>query len=102
MFPEAREREEVALYGHEEKIQQYLELDARVKELTQERDAIKQELQLAMSDAEIGRAQGYVVEWKNQVRQTLDTARLKKEQVEIYTNYLKPAQTVRVFKIKEV
>lgn len=102
MFPEAREREEVALYGHEEKIQQYLELDARVKELTQERDAIKQELQLALADAEIGRAQGYVVEWKNQVRQTLDTQKLKKEQAEIYQKYLKPAQTVRVFKIKEV
>jgi len=102
MFPEAREREEVALYGHEEKIQQYLELDARVKELTQERDAIKQELQLALADAEIGRAQGYVVEWKNQTRQTLDTQKLKKEQAEIYQKYLKPAQTVRVFKIKEV
>jgi len=102
LFPEAREREEVALFGHEEKIQQYLELDARVKELTQERDAIKQELQLALADAEIGRARGYIVEWKNQVRQTLDTARLKKEQAEIYANYLKPAQTVRIFKIKEV
>ena len=102
LFPEAREREEIALYGHEDKIQQYLELDAQVKELTQKRDALKQELQLAMSDAEIGRAQGYIVEWKNQVRQTLDTARLKKEQAEIYANYLKPAQTVRVFKIKEV
>jgi predicted phage-related endonuclease len=64
MFPEAKEREEVALYGHEEKIQQYLELDARVKELTQERDAIKQELQLALADAEIGRAQGYIVSGK--------------------------------------
>ena len=102
MFPEAREREEVALYGHEEKIQQYLELDARVKELTQERDAIKQELQLALADAEIGRAQGYIVEWKNQVRQTLDTKKLKSEHEEIYEKYLKPAQTVRMFKIKEV
>jgi putative phage-type endonuclease len=102
MFPEAREREEVALYGHEEKIQQYLELDVRVKELTQERDAIKQELQLALADAEIGRAQGYVVEWKNQVRQSLDTKKLKLEQIEIYEKYLKAAQTVRIFKIKEV
>ncbi len=102
LFPEAREREEVALYGHEEKIQQYLELDARVKELTQERDAIKQELQLALADAEIGRAQGYIVEWKNQVRQTLDTKKLKSEHAEIYEKYLKPAQTVRMFKIKEV
>ena len=102
LFPEAREREEVALYGHEEKIQQYLELDARVKELTQERDAIKQELQLALADAEIGRAQGYIVEWKNQVRQSLDTKKLKSEHAEIYEKYLKPAQTVRRFTIKEV
>lgn len=102
LFPEAREREEVALYGHEEKIQQYLELDARVKELTQERDAIKQELQLALADAEIGRAQGYIVEWKNQVRQSLDTKKLKSEHAEIYEKYLKPAQTVRRFMIKEV
>ena len=102
LFPEARQREEVALYGHEEKIQQYLELDARVKELTQERDAIKQELQLALADAEIGRAQGYIVEWKNQVRQSLDTKKLKSEHAEIYEKYLKPAQTVRRFTIKEV
>jgi putative phage-type endonuclease len=102
LFPEARNREEVALYGYEEKIQQYLELDARVRELTQERDAIKQELQLALADAEIGRARGYIVEWKNQTRQALDTARLKKEQVDLYTSYLKPAKTVRMFRIKEV
>lgn len=102
LFPEARNREEAALFGYEDKIQQYLELDMQVKELTKQRDTFKQELQLALADAEIGRAQGYIVEWKNQVRQTLDTKRLKKEQAEIYANYLKPAQTVRVFKIKEV
>ena len=102
LFPEAREATETALFGYEGKIQQYLELDTKVKELECERDKLKQELQLALADAEIGRAQGYVVEWKNQVRQTLDTQKLKKEQAEIYQKYLKPAQTVRMFKIKEV
>jgi putative phage-type endonuclease len=102
LFPEAKEREEVALFGYEDKIEQYLQLEAQLKELEKQKDAIKQELQLTLSDAEIGRAQGYIVEWKNQIRQTLDTKRLKKEQAEIYTNYLKPTQTVRVFKIKEV
>jgi len=102
LFPEAKEREEVALFGYEDKIEQYLQLDAQLKELEKQKDAIKQELQLALSDAEIGRAQGYIVEWKNQVRQTLDTDKLKKEQAEIYKKYLKPAQTVRVFKVKEV
>ena len=102
LFPEARERAEVVLFGYEDKIQQYLSLDAQVRELEQERDKIKQELQLALADAEIGRAQGYIVEWKNQVRQTLDTKKLKSEHAEIYEKYLKPAQTVRRFTIKEV
>jgi putative phage-type endonuclease len=102
LFPEAKEREEVALFGYEDKIEQYLQLDAQLKELEKQKDAIKQELQLALSDAEIGRARGYIVEWKNQVRQSLDTKKLKSEHAEIYEKYLKPAQTVRRFMIKEV
>lgn len=102
LFPEAREATETALFGYEGKIQQYLELDTKVKELECERDKLKQEIQIVMADAEIGRAQGYIVEWKNQTRQTIDKQRLKKEQAEIYAKYLKPAQTVRMFKIKEV
>jgi len=102
LFPEARESAEIALFGYEGKIQQYLEMDTKVKELECERDKLRQEIQLVMADAEIGRAQGYIVEWKNQTRQTLDTQRLKKEQAEIYEKYLKPAQVVRMFKIKEV
>ena len=102
LFPEAKEGFTASLYGYEDKIQAYLDLDAQIKELEKKKEAIKQELQMAIDEAEIGRAQGYVVEWKNQVRQTLDTARLKKEQAEIYASYLKPAQTIRVFKVKEV
>lgn len=101
-FPEAKEREAVPIFGYEEKIRQYLELDKQIKELEKEQERLKQELCLAIGDAEIGQAQGYIVEWKNQMRQTLDTQRLKKEQAEIYQQYLKPAQTVRVFKVKEV
>ena len=102
MYPEAKEHFTASLFGYEEKISTYLNIDNQIKELERKREAIKQELQLAMDEAEIGRAQGYIIEWKNQVRQTLDTQRLKKEQAEIYQQYLKPAQTVRVFKVKEV
>ena len=102
LFPEAKEGFTASLYGYEDKIQAYLDLDAQIKELEKKKEAIKQELQMAIDEAEIGRAQGYIVEWKNQVRQTLDTQWLKKEQAEIYQQYLKPAQTVRVFKVKEV
>lgn len=102
LFPEAKEREQVALFGQEERIEKFLSLDAQVKELEKKRDKFKQELQLALGDAEIGQAQGYLVEWKNQIRQNLDTKKLKSEQAEIYQKYLKPVQTIRVFRIKEV
>ncbi len=102
LFPEAREREEIALFGHEEKILRYLEIDAQVKDLGKSRDALKQELQLALADAEIGRAQGFVVEWKNQIRQSLDTKLFKEKEPDIYQKYLKKPQNVRVFGIKEV
>lgn len=96
------ERESTVLFGYEGKIKRYLELEEQIKQLTQEQEAIKQELQLALQDAEIGHAQGYIVEWKVQTRQNLDTNRLKKEMPEIYEKFLKPAQAIRVFKIKEV
>lgn len=101
-YPAAKEGKEAALFGQEDKIRAYLDLEAQIAELERRRDALKQEIQLAMGEAELGRAAGYVVEWRNQVRQTLDTARLKAEQPELYRQYLKPVQTVRVFKIKEV
>jgi putative phage-type endonuclease len=101
MFPEGVSRETVPLFGQEAIIASYLELDRAVKDMEKQRDAFKQTLQLALGDAEIGKAHGYSVEWKNQTRQTLDTKRLQEEQFAVYTAYLKPAQTVRVFKVKE-
>ena len=102
MFPEARSAAPVALFGHEERIKTYLELDAAIAELERRRDGIKQELQLALGEAELGRTQGFIVEWKNQARQALDTSRLKTEQPAIYQQYLRPVQVVRMFKVKEV
>lgn len=102
MFPEAKSIEKITLFGYEEKIQRYLELDQQIKELSKEQEAIKQDLQLAIGENEMGVAQGFMVEWRNQTRQSLDTQRMKKENPDLYKEYLKPAQTVRTFKIKEV
>lgn len=101
MFPEAREREEIALYGHEEVIQRYLHLKEKSDDYKKQAEQIKQSIQLEMKDAEIGHAAGYIVNWKNQTRQTLDTKRLQTEQPDLYKQYLKPPKTIRVFDIKE-
>ncbi len=102
MYPKAKESFTASLFGYEEKISAYLDLDKQIKELEIKKEAIKQELQLAMDEAEVGLAQGYQVEWKNQTRSNFDTTRFKKEQADLYNSYLKPSQVVRVFKIKEV
>ena len=100
MFPKG-ERDTVPIFGQEATITSYLELDSTVKDLEKQRDAFKQSLQICLGDAEVGKAHGWTVEWKNQTRQGLDTKLLQKEQPEIYSKYQKPAQTVRVFKIRE-
>ena len=102
LFPEAKDREEVALFGQEKTIDEYLLLDERVKAITKERDTLKQQLQLELAEAEIGRAQGFVVEWKNQTRRGFDTKLFSAKEPELYQKYLKRPQNVRVFKIKEV
>jgi putative phage-type endonuclease len=102
MFSEADAgKEPVSLIGYEEKARQYLELQDKAKQLEKEQEQIKQELQLLLGAAEKGIAQGYVVEWRGQERQTLDTTRLKSEMPEIYQKYAKNAQ-IRTFKIKEI
>lgn len=102
MFPEARQRETVALFGHEETLRRMRELQQKINDLTRDYEALKQKIQLEMGEAEFGRAQGFLVTWRNQTRQSLDTKRLKAERPDIYTAYLKPPKTVRVFDIKEV
>ena len=100
MFPQGTSGDIIPLFGQEAVIASYLELDSTVKGLEKQRDSFKQTLQLALGDAEIGKAHGYEVQWKNQTRQTLDTKRLQEEQFAVYAAYLKPVQTVRVFKVK--
>lgn len=101
MYPQAKDHENVALYGQEPNIQRYLDLKAKSDDYKKQAEQIKQGIQLEMKDAEIGRAAGYFVTWKNQTRQTLDTKRLQNEAPDTYRKYLKPPKTVRVFAIKE-
>jgi hypothetical protein len=100
MYPVA-DRDQVALFGYEGKIREYLDLDAQVNLLEQQRDAIKQQIQLAMSDAEIGQAQGYHVEWKKPDPADAGHSPPEKRAIGNLRTIPKPAQTVRMFKIKE-
>lgn len=102
MYPAADvQKEPVALFGYEQKIKQYLEIQGQIKALEKEQEKLKQEFQLILGEAEKGIAQGYEVEWKNQARQTLDMAKIRQEMPEIYEKYAKTT-LARVFKVKEI
>jgi putative phage-type endonuclease len=101
MFPGRDDLEAVVLQPQEEdKISRYLALQEQIKGLEKEAERIKQEICLALGDAQIGITRDYVVEWKVRARQSLDTKRLQKEAPDVYEKYLKPAMTYRVFSIK--
>jgi predicted phage-related endonuclease len=101
MFPGRDDLEAVVLQPQEEdKISRYLALQEQIKGLEKEAERIKQEICLALGDAQIGITRDYVVEWKVRQRQSLDTKRLQKEQPDIYMKYLRPATAYRVFNIK--
>jgi len=102
MYPEATEKETVPLFGFEENLEEYLALSEDIKRLQQQQEKIKQEIQAAMETAEEGRANGYVVTWKNRTRKgAVDAKRLEKEHPDIYQKLLKPDTKYRVFEVKK-
>jgi putative phage-type endonuclease len=83
------------------------EIDALADRLKQEKEAIKQQIQLEMQDNETGICDGWKVSWKNtKPRETLDTGKLKKEHPKLYgmlfDRYRKTGKSSRRFTIKEM
>jgi len=103
LYPRAKGEstaELVPLFGNEQSLERLQEIDATVKALETEADAIRQSLQMQIGEADGGKAQGYTIWWKNQTRTSLDTNRLKKENPEIYSRYSK-VTVFRKFELKK-
>lgn len=88
------------LYGLEDRIALYVGLQDEIEELERRADAIKQELQLQVGEADGGQANGWKVWWKTQSSTTLDSTRLKKERPDIYEQYARTSAQRR-FSIKK-
>lgn len=76
-------------------------ISEKIKELEEQEQLLKNEIQLEMKDAEnlIDISGQKIATWKNQSSQRLDATKLKAEKAEIYTAYLKSSES-RVFRIK--
>lgn len=90
--------EEVILFEKEDLLKRYDDVRELVKDLDSEKKAIEQYLQMQMKEYEVAYLGDRKITWKKQVRNTVDTKRLKKEHPEIVEKYMK-ATTSRVFRI---
>ena len=91
---------EVELPEFKQKLQRIDEIDNQTKELSEEKNAIKQEIMLEMGDLDTAWVGDRKITWKtSKPRQTVDSARLKKERPEIYEEYSKLGKPSRTFRI---
>lgn len=92
------EEEKVALKNDD--IKEYMELQNRIKELQVLQNELKQKIQVTLGNCDKGFSKDFEVTWKKQIKNIVDTKRLKQEEPEIYNKFLKVSQN-RVFKVKE-
>ena len=90
--------EEIILFEKEDLLKRYDDVRELVKDLDSEKKAIEQYLQMQMKEYEVAYLGDRKITWKKQVRNTVDTKRLKKEHPEIVEKYMKTT-TSRVFRI---
>ncbi len=81
--------EEVILFEKEDLLKRYDDVRELVKDLDSEKKAIEQYLQMQMKEYEVAYLGDRKITWKKQVRNTVDTKRLKKEHPEIVEKYMK-------------
>lgn len=81
-------------------VNKLIEIKNTISDCKKIEEQYKQELQLALGDAEKGITETHLITWKTQTSNRVDSTRLKKELPDIYNNYLK-STTSRVFRVDE-
>lgn len=94
------EGKRIDLMPFRETLDKYSEVQKKIDELEQEKEMLKQEIQVYMANNTEGFTDGYKVTWREQERSTVDTKRLKAECPEIYDRFLKKSYS-RPFKITQ-
>ena len=100
-FPQAKaDGQLVALFGLEDKVEQILDLEGKIKQLERESSRLKQIIELEIASADGGVTQNHYVYFKSQSRSSIDGQKLKANQPEIYQQYLK-STSYRKFDIRK-
>lgn len=90
--------EELILFEKTDFLNRYDEVCELIKDLEMEKKSVEQYLQLQMKEYEVAYLGDRKITWKKQIRNVVDTKRLKKEHPELVERYMKTISS-RVFRI---
>lgn len=81
-------------------LEQYEKIKSDEKLVKTAKTEIENKIKAELKDAETGIVDSYIVSWKNQVQNRVDTKTLKEKYPDVYKNVLKPS-SFRKFAVKE-
>lgn len=93
--------ESIDITSSDEKLDRLNELKEMSKDIETKIKKLEQEIKLEIGEHEQGIGSRYKVSWKPQSRNSIDTKKLKEEQLDIYNQYLTSTET-RVFRITKL
>lgn len=89
----------IQLLGMQEELKRRDEIEELLEKLNKEKSIIEQSIKVQMKDAVYAESGNYCISWMPSTQQRVDTKRLKEEQPEVYSQYLKDISSRR-FQIK--
>ena len=89
----------IQLLGMQEELKRRDEIEELLEKLNKEKSIIEQSIKVQMKDAVYAESGNYYISWMPSTQQRVDTKRLKEEQPEVYSQYLKDISSRR-FQIK--
>lgn len=99
-FKDVKKEKTIELIGFDEELKRRQELLLLQDKLEAEKNAIDQKLKLYMKDSEYAVNDRYRISWSGVKKSSIDSKRLKEEQPDIYSKYLKSSE-YRRFVVKE-
>ncbi|CEQ02925.1 phage-type endonuclease [[Clostridium] sordellii] len=91
-------KEELILFEKDDLMSRYDEVCELSKDISKEKKTIEQYIQSQMKDYEVAYIRDRKITWKTQIRNSLDSKKLKKEYPELVDRYMKTT-TSRVFRM---
>lgn len=85
----------IQLFDVQDELKRRDEIEELLEKLNKEKNIIEQSIKAQMKDAVYAESENYLISWMPSTQQRIDTKRLKEEQPEVYSQYLKDISSRR-------